>query len=101
MREFACRWAARFGLGPAAVGDLELAVNELAANSCLHGGGAGTVRLWAEDGQVVCEVRDAGTITDPLAGRRPVDMSPYGGRGILMVNHLADLVRVHTGPAAP
>ncbi|MCQ0012569.1 ATP-binding protein [Actinomadura madurae] len=67
MREFACRWAARFGLGPAAVGDLELAVNELAANSCLHGGGAGTVRLWAEDGQVVCEVRDAGTITDPLA----------------------------------
>ncbi|URM92985.1 sensor histidine kinase [Actinomadura madurae] len=99
VREFACRWAARFGLGPAAVGDLELAVNELAANSCLHGGGAGTVRLWAEDGQVVCEVRDAGTITDPLAGRRPVDMSPYGGRGILMVNHLADLVRVHTGPA--
>jgi hypothetical protein len=25
-------------------------------------------------------------------------MSPRGGRGILMVNHLADLVRVHTGP---
>jgi anti-sigma regulatory factor (Ser/Thr protein kinase) len=98
VREFACRWASRFGLGTASVGDLELAVNELAANSCLHGGGAGTVRLWSEDGQVVCEVRDAGTITDPLAGRRPADMSPYGGRGILMVNHLADLVRVHTGP---
>ncbi|TDD85741.1 sensor histidine kinase [Actinomadura darangshiensis] len=98
VREFACRWAARFGLGGDAVGDLELAVNELAANSCLHGGGAGTVRLWPEDGHVACEVRDAGTITDPLAGRRPADMSPYGGRGILMVNHLADLVRVHTGP---
>ena len=73
-------------------------MNELAANSCLHGGGSGEVRLWAEDGHVVCEVRGAGTITDPLAGRRPADMSPNGGRGILMVHHLADLVRVHTGP---
>ncbi|MGI5201946.1 anti-sigma factor RsbA family regulatory protein [Spirillospora sp. CA-108201] len=98
VREFACRWGARFGLGAAAVGDLELAVNELAANSCLHGGGTGTARLWPENGHVVCEVSDAGTISDPLAGRRPADMSPNGGRGILMVNHLADLVRVHTGP---
>ncbi|MEV3925114.1 sensor histidine kinase [Actinomadura coerulea] len=97
VREFACRWGARFGLGAGAVGDLELAVNELAANSCLHGGGTGTARLWAEEEHVVCEVSDAGTISDPLAGRRPADMSPNGGRGILMVNHLADLVRVHTG----
>ncbi|WP_067467559.1 sensor histidine kinase [Actinomadura macra] len=97
VRDFACQWAGRLGLRPNRVGDLEIAVNELAANSCLHGGGSGTVRIWAEDGQVVCEVRDAGTITDPLAGRRPVAMSPHGGRGILLVNHLADLVRVHTG----
>lgn len=98
VREFACRWSARFGLGADAVGDMELVVSELAANSCLHGGGGGTARLWSEDGQVVCEVRDAGTITDPLAGRRPAYLSPHGGRGILLVNHLADLVRVHTGP---
>ncbi len=38
VREFACRWAAALGLGADAVGDLELAVSELAANSCLHGG---------------------------------------------------------------
>lgn len=97
VRAFARRHAARLGLAPDAVGDLELAVNELAANSCLHGGGSGTARLWEEDGHVLCEVRDAGTISDPLAGRRPADMSPNGGRGILMVHHLADLVRVHTG----
>jgi anti-sigma regulatory factor (Ser/Thr protein kinase) len=99
VREFACHWAARLGLRADAVGDMELAVSELAANSCLHGGGSGTARLWSEEGQVVCEVSDAGTITDPLAGRRPADMSPHGGRGILLVHHLADLVRVHTGPA--
>ncbi|WP_344889871.1 sensor histidine kinase [Actinomadura meridiana] len=98
VREFVTRWATHLGLAPHAVGDLELAANELAANSCLHGGGAGTIRMWSEDGQVVCEVRDTGIITDPLAGRRPADMSPHGGRGILMVNHLADLVRMHTGP---
>ncbi|TDC97743.1 sensor histidine kinase [Actinomadura sp. 7K507] len=98
VREFACRHAARLGLAADAVGDLELAVNELAANSCLHGGGAGTARLWAEDGHVLCEIRDAGTIADPLAGRHPSDMRPNGGRGILMVNQVADLVRVHTGP---
>ncbi|MFD0689392.1 sensor histidine kinase [Actinomadura fibrosa] len=98
VREFACDQAARHGLGAAAAGDLEIAVNELAANSCLHGGGSGTIRMWAEDGHVVCEISDAGTITDPLAGRRPAALSPYGGRGILLVNHLADLVRTHTGP---
>ncbi|MEU5993407.1 sensor histidine kinase [Spirillospora sp. NPDC047418] len=98
LREFACRWASALGLGADAAGDMELAVSELAANSCLHGGGAGTARFWSEDGRAVCEVSDAGTITDPLAGRRPADMSPHGGRGILLVHHLADLVRVHTGP---
>ncbi|GGV28070.1 anti-sigma regulatory factor [Actinomadura cremea] len=98
VREFAWAWATRFGLGPGPAGDLELAVNELAANSCLHGGGSGTARIWSEDGRVVCEVRDAGTIADPLAGRIPVAMSPDGGRGILLVHHLADLVRMHTGP---
>ncbi|CNG48295.1 regulator of sigma factor [Mycobacterium tuberculosis] len=98
LRAFAGRWTAALGLGADAVGDMELAVSELAANSCLHGGGTGTARFWAEDGQVVCEVSDAGTITDPLAGRRPADLSPHGGRGILLVHQLADLVRVHTGP---
>ncbi|WP_131742938.1 anti-sigma factor RsbA family regulatory protein [Actinomadura roseirufa] len=98
VREFARRAAAGLGLAPASVDDLEIAVHELAANSCVHGGGSGTVRLWAEGGLVVCEVRDAGEITDPLAGRRPAELSPHGGRGILLVHHLADLVRVHTGP---
>jgi anti-sigma regulatory factor (Ser/Thr protein kinase) len=98
VRDFTCAQAARLGLDADRVGDLELAVNELAANSVVHGGGAGTMRIWPEDGQVVCEVRDAGVLTDPLAGRRPVELGTDGGRGLLMVNHLADLVRVHTTP---
>ena len=33
---------------------------------------------------------------DPLAGRRPARPGQPRGRGLLLVNHLADLVRVHT-----
>jgi hypothetical protein len=40
-------------------------------------------------------VRDAGTIADPLAGRRPASPRSAAGRGLLLVNHLADLVRTH------
>ncbi|MBW8487100.1 sensor histidine kinase [Actinomadura sp. PM05-2] len=98
LRRFACEHAAALGLGRRRVGELELAVNEMAANSVVHGGGRGRLRVWAEDGYVVCEIADAGRIRDPLAGRRPVAMSTDGGRGLLMVHHLADLVRVRSGP---
>ncbi|KAB2347762.1 sensor histidine kinase [Actinomadura rudentiformis] len=96
-REAAADIAVRAGLTPAAVGDLEIAVNELAANSVRHGGGRGTLEIWA-DSALVCQVSDAGHLTDPLAGRKPVGLSGNGGRGLLMVNHIADLLRVHTGP---
>jgi anti-sigma regulatory factor (Ser/Thr protein kinase) len=56
------------------------------------------VRIWAESGRVVCEVHDGGQLTDPLAGRRPPNPMQPGGRGLLLVHQLADLVRVHTGP---
>jgi anti-sigma regulatory factor (Ser/Thr protein kinase) len=97
LRDQVCHRAAALGLRPGRVGDLELAVNELAVNSALHGGGKGVLRIWAEDGHVICEVRDSGLISDPLVGRLPAGLSSSGGRGVLMVNHLADLVRVFTG----
>ncbi|MBT3151263.1 MEDS domain-containing protein [Streptomyces sp. CHD11] len=98
----AARYAAtdegrRLGLTGVALEDLALATAELTTNSVLHGGGSGVLRVWGEDGRVLCEVRDRGRFTDPLAGRRPASRDQRGGRGLLMVNLLADLVRVHTG----
>ncbi len=78
--------------------DLVLAVAELAANSVRHGGGRGILRLWRENGTVICEIRDRGTIADPLAGRRAPTLEQLGGRGLWLANAVCDLVQVRTGP---
>jgi anti-sigma regulatory factor (Ser/Thr protein kinase) len=89
-------YAERAGLAAERVDDVLLAVGEMAANSVRHGGGSGVLRLWTDAAHVVCEVADAGVIDDPLVGRRPAAPGQLSGRGLLMVNHLADLVRMHT-----
>ncbi|WOX17060.1 anti-sigma factor RsbA family regulatory protein [Streptomyces sp. N50] len=95
-RYFAVQEAERLGLAGLRLQDLTLAVAELTTNSVLHGGGSGTLRIWAEDERIVCEVRDHGRLTDPMAGRRPPSRDQPGGRGLLLVHYVADLVRVHT-----
>ncbi|MDQ0765992.1 sensor histidine kinase [Streptomyces canus] len=97
-RLFAVERAARFGLSGTRLEDMALIVAELTTNSVVHGGGSGVLRVWADGGQVVCEVRDHGELNDPLAGRRPPAQDTPGGRGLLLVHSLADLVRIHTGP---
>ncbi|MFL6052714.1 MAG: anti-sigma factor RsbA family regulatory protein [Actinoallomurus sp.] len=94
VRAFATAEAARRGITGDRLLDLELAVNELAANSIVHGGGSGTLRVWSRPGHVVCEISDSGHISDPLAGRRPVAPDVRGGRGLLLVNQISDLVRI-------
>ncbi|MGW0468895.1 anti-sigma factor RsbA family regulatory protein [Streptomyces sp. NPDC003027] len=95
-RYFAVKQAEVLGLTGDREQDLALLVAELTTNSVVHGGGSGTLRMWAEGERVVCEVRDGGRLADPLAGRRPPARGQLGGRGLLLVNYLADLVRVHT-----
>ncbi|HEY3470323.1 MAG TPA: sensor histidine kinase [Amycolatopsis sp.] len=85
------------GLSPDRVADVEVVVTELLSNSVEHGSGSGTVRFWCDETGFVCEVHDHGTLTDPLAGRHPATPLQHRGRGLLLVNHLADLVRLHTG----
>lgn len=95
-RQFAITRAVAWGVGAERSDDLALIVGELCGNSVQHGGGSGTLRTWPDGDHVVCQVEDAGFVTDPLAGRLPAAPSQTGGRGLLLVNHLADLVRCHT-----
>jgi anti-sigma regulatory factor (Ser/Thr protein kinase) len=97
-RRRAREFAEEAGLGVDQADDVVLIVGELSANSVEHGGGLGVLRLWTADGHLVCEVHDPGVIDDPLIGRHPATQHQLAGRGLLMVNHLADLVRLHTGP---
>lgn len=100
VRTLAADRATELGFGSVRVDDVRLVVAELGANSLDHGGGSGQIRIWTEDDRLVCEVSDSGHITDPLAGRNPVDPRVAGSRGLLIVNLLSDLVRVHTQAGA-
>jgi anti-sigma regulatory factor (Ser/Thr protein kinase) len=91
------RAAASHGLAPARIRDLTLAVSELVANTIRHAGGTGTVRVWSDGDSLVCEVRDAGQIRDPLVGRRRT-ASAMSGHGLWLVNQLCDLVQVRAFP---
>ncbi|WP_218951885.1 sensor histidine kinase [Amycolatopsis anabasis] len=97
-RHFLTDRAGRLGLTGDRLDDLALAVAELCANSVVHGQGQGVLRVWSADGYVVSEVADRGFLADPLAGRLPAAPDQLGGRGLLMVNELVDLVRVHAHP---
>ncbi|WP_305016641.1 sensor histidine kinase [Amycolatopsis sp. WAC 04182] len=100
VRRFAQTRAEESGLAQDRVEDLVLAVAELSANSVLHGSGNGVVRVWRDEGHVLCEVIDEGTLSDPLAGRRPASPGQLGGRGLVLVNQVADLVRQYLRPGS-
>ena len=86
-------------LGAGELSDLLVAVTEVAGNSRMHGGGAGTVRVWSTETGVVCEVRDHGWIRQPLVGRARPTYEQESGRGLWMVNQRCDLVQLRSSPA--
>jgi anti-sigma regulatory factor (Ser/Thr protein kinase) len=95
VRQFVAAWAARAGLGTDRVGDLVLAVGEVAANTVRHSPDGGIAHIWRSRAEVICQVTDNGRIGDPLAGRR----RPPGpsGLGLWVVHQVCDLVEMRTG----
>ncbi|HEU0192229.1 MAG TPA: anti-sigma factor RsbA family regulatory protein [Mycobacterium sp.] len=94
-RAFAARYARRLGLSPDRVEDLKIIVTELATNSLMHARAVCRLAFWAHDGQLICQASDSGRLDDPLAGRRAPAEDVESGRGLFVVNALADLVRIH------
>lgn len=89
--------AERAGMDRVGIADLVIAASELAANSVMHGGGGGTLRIWREEERLLAEVEDRGRIEEPLVGRIRPDVSQEGGRGLWLANQLCDLVQIRSG----
>jgi anti-sigma regulatory factor (Ser/Thr protein kinase) len=90
--------ARRARLAAERAADLILAASEVAANTLGHARSAGTLQVWHDDDEIVCQTQDRGWIADPLAGR--VRRGPDSrGHGLFLVNHVCDLVEMRTGRA--
>lgn len=79
--------ATQAGLAPGRVGDLVLAVHELAANAVRHGAGHGRLRLWRSRQMLHAQVTDDG------AAPALVSDSPWGaepGHGLWLVRQISD-----------
>jgi anti-sigma regulatory factor (Ser/Thr protein kinase) len=83
-------------LAPERTADLILAVTEVATNSVRYGGGHGVLRIWRDDNDLICEVRDHGHLEYPLVGRRRPAVDTVEGRGIWLVHQLCDLVQIRS-----
>jgi anti-sigma regulatory factor (Ser/Thr protein kinase) len=90
-------WARSCRLSDEQVEALELAASELATNAVVHGGGAGTVTMWADARAAVLEVGDTGRVTDPLIGRFRPEAGQESGAGIYLVHQLCDLLQLRSG----
>ena len=95
VRAFTQTRAEALGLGPDQVTSLLIAVSELVTNTLQHTTGGGTVRIWAEDGLVTCDVLDGGPMRS--FGRRMPAADADRGRGLVIVERLCDQVSAIAG----
>jgi anti-sigma regulatory factor (Ser/Thr protein kinase) len=98
VRSFVARQAGNVGLPQHRGRDLVLAVSELAANTLRYGGGSGVLTIWPAGPELICQVQDAGHISDLLVGRHHSPPEVPGGHGMWVVQQICDLVELRSGP---
>ena len=81
IRAVVHRYAIQAGLTEARAIDLTLAVSEVAANTVKHARSPGSLNIWYDTKEIVCQVHDEGIITDPLAGRRTPSLDARADTG--------------------
>ncbi len=100
--QFASGQAAAAGLDPRRLRHLEVAVEEITANICLHayerGRGEFAIRVAPGAQGVTVEIVDRGEAFDPLSLHAPrldagLDDRDLGGMGVYLVRQLVDEVR--------
>lgn len=82
---------------PERVDDVVLAVHEVAANTIVHGGGVGLLRVWATSTELVFDVVDSnGQPTVPHV--TPPSPNGLSGRGLWLAHCLMDTLTIDTSP---
>lgn len=94
VRALVLQHAREAGLTEGRANDLVLAVSEVAANTLRHTRSSGTLAIWHDTEEIICEIHDAGTITDPLVGKRKPAPGASGGHGLWLVRQVCDLVEL-------
>ncbi len=94
VRALVLEQARQAGLAEDRASDLVLAVSEVAANTLRHTRSSGTLSIWHDADEVVCEIHDDGVITDPHPGQRRPPADANGGHGLWIVHQVCDLVEL-------
>jgi serine/threonine-protein kinase RsbW len=98
VRRFTEVHARRYKVDEGLVGDLVIAVNEIATNAVRHGSPHAELSMWTEDGRVIAEIHDSGTWTPADApGGSPPPLEAEGGMGIWVARQICSAVNIMTG----
>ena len=98
VRRVVAQAASDAGMSDRRASDFVLAADEIATNAILHGSPPARLRVWRDDGAVVCEVTDAGRgIADPEPGRVAPPPGALGGRGLWLARRFSDQLEVQDG----
>ncbi len=100
VREFAALQARRRGMAEDAVGDLVVALNEVATNAVTHGAAKARLRMWDDSDDLVVDVHDEGRRWRPEGppGHLPPDENATSGMGLWVARLLSKDISVDTGP---
>lgn len=96
VRALVMRQARLAGLFESRANDLVLAVSEVAANTLRHTHSSGTLAIWHDQAEIVCEIHDEGKIADPQVGQRRPGADATGGHGLWLVRQVCDLVELRS-----
>jgi hypothetical protein len=97
IRRLVSRRASEINLSRARTDDMALAAVAV-ADSLRRDGREGHLSIWHDAGTLVCELRHAGPIADPLAGREWPPFQQPDSRGLWVANQLCDLVQMRQLP---
>lgn len=98
VRRFTAAHARRRRIDDDVIGDLVIAVNEIATNAVRHGSPTAGLRIWSDRDRLIAEIHDTGTwapATEP--GTVPPPAGAEGGMGLWVARQICSVVRVSTG----